>query len=359
MSEPEDTFIVTGCNRGLGMALASHFLASPRAVSYGGLFGVRNPSKAPEIQGLVMKAPKPQHHEVVEIDLSTMASTRAAAKRIIDRIQAGSLPPIRALVLNAAMQNVTSQTFTNDGIEFSFGVNYLANFLFTLLLLPHMDKVNGRIIIVASWTHDVQHPLNGFIKKESHKTIINNIDDLAKPKHPDQEGDEYNSGMRRYGMSKLLIIMFMSASVVSWLMALADHMGRYELQRRLSTSPDMSNVTLVAVDPGAIPGTGLLRDSSLLLRIVVHWMMGPVTPILCWMSPNGYFRTAAKSAVDLFNASFDQNKGGKYPKGLYLNGSDIAQSSPETKDQEKQKRLWKFSIELTGLKQRETAVDIN
>ncbi len=36
----------------------------------------------------------------------------------------------------------------------SFQVNYLAHFLFTLLLLQSMDKTHGRIVVIGSWTHE-------------------------------------------------------------------------------------------------------------------------------------------------------------------------------------------------------------
>ena len=67
----------------------------------------------------------------------------------------------------------------------------------------------GRIVFTSSWTHDPAHLLNGHIKDESHYTILNAPNDLAKPKENDQAGDEYNAGMRRYGMSKTLMVMWM------------------------------------------------------------------------------------------------------------------------------------------------------
>ena len=107
------------------------------------------------------------------------------------------------------MQHVNGQTFTDDGLESHFAINYLANFLLVLLLLPSMDKEKGRIVFTSSWMHDPAHPLNGHIKDESHKTILNDPYDLAKPKEADKTGDEYNAGLRRYGMSKTLMVLWM------------------------------------------------------------------------------------------------------------------------------------------------------
>ena len=67
--------------------------------------------------------------------------------------------------------------------------------------------------------------------------------------------------------------------------------------------------------------------------------------------PNGYFRTRAKSAHDVLAACFDEGGVlGTHPKGVYLNGSDVAGTSPESRDEGKQRRLWEASIEMVGLK---------
>ena len=209
MSPTKGTYIVTGANGGLGKSIASVFLSSPESASYKALWAVRNTASATALQDTLKNHRNSAEHELVQIDLSTLASIRSAAQDINNRVTSGALPPIRTLVLNAALQFVTGQRFTNDGLESSFAVNYLANFLLAVLLIQSMDKANGRIVIVSSWTHDPSHPLNNFILTEEHKTIFNgDLEILAKP-GKDKEGDAYNAGMRRYGASKALTIMIM------------------------------------------------------------------------------------------------------------------------------------------------------
>ena len=133
---------------------------------------------------------------------------------------------------------------------------------------------------------------------------------------------------------------------------------RYEFQRRLAASKELANISVLAIDPGAMPGTSLIRDSSLSLRVMVHGLMGTLTPLLQFFFPNGYFRTPNKSAHDVLNACFDESKIGRHPKGLYLNGSAVIHSSAETRQEEKQKRLWKQTIDLTELRKEETVLDI-
>ena len=340
------------------------FLQSPNAASYKGQFAVRNASTATSLRAILAQSPSIKDHEIITVDLSNLSSVREAAKDINDRVKFGKIPPIRALLLNAALQHVKGQTYTDDGLESSFAVNYLANFLLVLLLLPSIDKEMGRVVFTASWTHDPSHPMNGFVKDESHKTIMNDPLDLAKPKEKDKPGDEYNAGMRRYGMSKTLMIMWMYVTQSS---SPATHEQsqthkktqknkRYELQRRLSASSDFpNNISVLAVDPGAMTDTELFRDSPLFLRLALNKVVAPMTPLLNCIWPNGYFRTRAKSAHDLLVACFDENEVlGKYPKAVYLNGSKVGGTSAETRDEGKQMRLWEASIEICGVGEGET-----
>ena len=206
------TVLLTGANGGLGSAFVTEYLKSPQAAAETGLFAVRNASTATILQKIISSTARPgSRHEIVSLDISTLTSVRAGAKAINDRVASGALPPIRALVLNAAVQHLKGQTFTNDGLESNFAVNYLSNFLLVLLLLQSMDKESGRVVLVASWTHDPHDSRNFHVKEDSHKTIFRSVDSLAKPPIESDKGEwEFlSAGMRRYGMSKTLMVMFM------------------------------------------------------------------------------------------------------------------------------------------------------
>ena len=106
MTNNKGTVLITGANGGLGSAFTSQFLQSPEASIYTGLFAVRNPSTATTLHSILSKSPNATQHEAIALDISTLASVRSAAKIINDRVSSGSLPPIRALVLNAAIRGV-------------------------------------------------------------------------------------------------------------------------------------------------------------------------------------------------------------------------------------------------------------
>ena len=70
------------------------------------------------------------------------------------RISAGTIPPIRALILNAGFQDFGKQSWTDDGLDTTFAANYLGHWLLTLLLLESLDKENGRIVVIGSQSHE-------------------------------------------------------------------------------------------------------------------------------------------------------------------------------------------------------------
>lgn len=145
------TFIITGANGGLGANLVSHFLKSLYAKDYKGIFAVRNPASAETLKKILAGSSSAKDHEIITVDLSTLASVRNAAKDLNQRVASGSIPRIRALVLNAAIQHTQGMKSTEDGLEANFAINYLSNFLFTNLLLQSMDPAMGRVVIVSSW----------------------------------------------------------------------------------------------------------------------------------------------------------------------------------------------------------------
>lgn len=215
MANLKGSVLITGANGGLGSAFVANFTKSEFGKEYRGLFTVRNPATAKDLNYVLDKAPANLKHEVVALDLSSIENIRGVAADINARVANGTLEPIRALVLNAAFQEANPgvlepKTFTKDGFEMNFGVNYLANFLFVLMILQSMDKENGRIVIVSSWTHDPYHSGNDVTaqyKDEEYKVVFTDTETLSKGVTYTDDG--YKAGMRRYGTSKTLMVMFL------------------------------------------------------------------------------------------------------------------------------------------------------
>jgi len=159
--------------------------------------------------------------DVVSLDLDCLASVRRCATTLLT-----SYNSLDILVNNAGLfrMGVAQRTTTADGYESHFGVNYLAPYLLSNLLLPALQRsTNGqpRIVNVSSKVHCISRVV---------------LDDINFEKN-------YTPG-QAYSRSKLAQIMFTS-----------------ELQARLPVS---SSVKVLSLHPGNVL-TDVSRD--------LHWVM--------------------------------------------------------------------------------------
>ncbi|GIZ49980.1 hypothetical protein CKM354_001299500 [Cercospora kikuchii] len=333
------TILLTGASGGLSRGFIQQLFESNHCEELFGLYTTRDPSFCPDLVRLLDSAPAGHHYALEQLDLSSLDNVRKFAASVKARVASGFLPPIRAILINATVWQADGQKFSVDGLEMNFAANYLAHFLLVLLLLGSMDRECGRIVVTSSAAHDPYGPYSKtFVTEEEHKTVFRNTEILARPEL-DTPGDEARAGVRRYGMSKTLLIMFM-----------------FELQRRLDRDPNLSGISILALDPGTMGGTGLVRSGSLVIRLMMNYILPPITQVAGWYSPNGMLRTPYKSGGDLLRAAFDESDIGRHPKALYLDGSAVGQPAEEAKDEDKQRRLWEGSVKLAGLRQEETAL---
>jgi NAD(P)-dependent dehydrogenase (short-subunit alcohol dehydrogenase family) len=106
MSTSKGSILVTGTNGGLGSAIVADILNKPElASSYTGLYTVRKAATATRLQKILSAAPKSHKHNVINMDLSSLASVRTTAAEINRQVAAGDLPPIKVLILNAGYQD--------------------------------------------------------------------------------------------------------------------------------------------------------------------------------------------------------------------------------------------------------------
>src|ERR1700722_1877114 len=197
--------LVTGANGGLGAAIVSKILRS--YPEYHGLYTVRNPSPASNLQKTINSAPSSHQHDILALDLSNLDQICAFAKDINSRVSSSIIPPLRALILNAGFQEATTQTLTEDKRDMTFAVNYLANFLLVLLLLRSMDKEHGRIVFVSSWSHNPTDPRT-FGRSGKEEYLFTDTESFVYPKTDPSEGSI------RYGASKLCLLMMMYAPMI-------------------------------------------------------------------------------------------------------------------------------------------------
>ncbi|KAK0616092.1 hypothetical protein B0T17DRAFT_496732 [Bombardia bombarda] len=348
MATPKGTIIVTGANGGLGSAIVARIASTPEFAAYHGIYTFRDASSPPPALESALQQNGPSKtishsHEKLPLDLTNLAKVREAAATINARVAAGEIPPIRALVLNAAVQEFVTQDKTDDGFDIAFMVNYLSQWLFTLLLLQSLDKETGRVVVIGSLAHDPSAKQNARMFPDEKWTPIlhDSTDPIAKGTWSTTADDpSWNGGFRRYAASKLSAIMMIG-----------------ELQRRLDTDPILNNISILGIDPGSMP-TGLTRNGPWFIRVLVGQIIFPaLAGLRTWLAPNGPLRTTYKSAGDVLAAAFESSPVlGERPKGLYLNGSELGDTSLESKSVEKREMLWKDSVRYAQLGEGETVL---
>jgi len=338
MDSKNGTIIVTGAAGGIGGGFVSEFLKAPHSTAYYCIYIV-HPSAPGNLAATLSKAPKGHAYEILPLDLSLHASIRVAVDSINERISSGSIPRIRGLLLVAGGIFNSPNTedgldFSEEGIEMTFTINYLANFLLTILFLKSMDDC-ARIIFMSSTTHNPAFKSNALaVTKEEHKILLNgDVEIYAKGiQEVVEKGNQFPAAMRRYGTSKLCMNMFM-----------------YELQRRLDLSPKFSKISIMAMDPGAVAGTDLYETFPTWLYIILRYVLVPIQALVVFFSPNGPLRTPARVGKDLIFACWDEKVLGETPKAVYLDGKIVSGSSPESHDEVKQKALWRETVEILRL----------
>ncbi|CAG8956084.1 hypothetical protein HYFRA_00011868 [Hymenoscyphus fraxineus] len=334
------TIVLTGANGGLGSAIAQQIAFTPEYASYHGIYTVRNSTTTS-----VFDSSTAHSHDVVSLDLSDLDSVRRTAEAINIRVSTGQIPPIRALILNAGFMGFSKQFWNKDGLDVTFCVNYLGHWLLTLLLLKSMDKESGRIILISSQAHDPHDERNdqtkAFVDKKYQKILPDRATFEAIAKgiwSSAHEDPSWRSGYRRYGASKLFLLMMM-----------------FELQQRMDQDPSLKNICILGVDPGTM-STGIQRHAPLIVRLVLFRI---IVPLRAWWSPDGPVRTTQTSAMHVLRAAFGRDGAlGAFPKAKYFYGKEVFETCGEANDAQEREWVWQESVRYTQLKEDETVLSI-
>lgn len=137
-----ETILVTGATDGLGRAVAGELAAAEAAVLVHGRSAERGEATIAELR----ERAGHDRFELVLGDFASLASVRAVADTVLARHE-----PLAVLVNNAGIGSTLpgdgARLESEDGHELRFAVNYLAPFLLTSLLAPH---ITGGIVNVSS-----------------------------------------------------------------------------------------------------------------------------------------------------------------------------------------------------------------
>ncbi len=145
------TAIVTGANGGLGLESAKALAGAGAHV----VMAARNQDKAQAAFDEIKAAYPDASVEIIELDLGSQASTKAAAATIAERH-----PTVDILINNAGLMAMPERR-TEDGFEMQFGVNHLGHWTFTAGLLPSLLAADSaRVVTVTSTAHHTGRPVD-------------------------------------------------------------------------------------------------------------------------------------------------------------------------------------------------------
>jgi len=269
--------LVTGANTGIGLETSKELLKS----GYKVVFVCRNKAKGRNTLKMLSQEFEPNQMELIIGDLSTIDSVRTLGNVINQRLQRLDL-----LIHNAGIWQ-TSREITEDGLEKTFMVNYLAEFLLTNLLLSLMKESDDpRIVLVGAKLYS-----NGEFTRKT--PFGNNF-----------------SRIRTYADSKLCQVMFMI---------------------RLSQKLENTNIIVNTVHPGVFK-TGLIQSKGIFGWLMKFFKLFLKSPVDSYIGP-----------VHLAMSDTVTSSGNFYDVTQRVEINDLAT------DPDLIYLLWKVSEELCGI----------
>jgi NAD(P)-dependent dehydrogenase (short-subunit alcohol dehydrogenase family) len=285
--------VVTGANSGLG-------LESTRALAGAGahvVMAARNRTKAIAARDSIVGSHPAASLEIVELDLASFESTKAAAATI------GEAHPTVDILINNAGLMAMPERRTADGYEMQLGVNHLGHWIFTAGLLRSLLQAdNARVVTVTSTAHH-----------------------MGKPVDPDNVNlDDNYSAWGAYGRAKLANFHF-------GIGLQREFDKRYLLAESLIAHPGLSNTNLQAhtVEEG---GGGRAAEAA-------HWLV------------NKTGMSQAKGALSQLRAATDPDaKGGEFYGPRFVNnGPPVRRPILRRGSDAAIDTLWEVSERETGV----------
>jgi hypothetical protein len=184
--------------------------------------------------------------------------------------------------------------------------------------------------------NDKRNAITKAFEEEKYKTFVHDeasFEAIAKGTWSSaEEGPSFRGGYRRYGASKLFLVMMM-----------------HELQQRLDREASLNNICVLGVDPGSMISS-LQRLSPWVIRVLIYKV---IYPILVYFYPNGPIRPIRRSAFDVLEAAFGSSSA-ELPKDLYFDGTQPLETSAESRDGQKRNLVWTETAKYAQLKEGDT-----
>ena len=136
--------VITGADGGMGMEIT----CAVATAGYKVIMACRDPEIAEEKRQLIMRETRNIALEIVPVNLASLSSTASFANELLQRGE------VITLLMNNAGTMETRRCITEDGLERTVSVNYVAPYLLTRKLLPLMGE-GSRIVNMVSCTYAI------------------------------------------------------------------------------------------------------------------------------------------------------------------------------------------------------------
>ena len=136
--------VITGADGDMGMEITR----AVAAAGYKVIMACRDPEIAEEKRQLIMRETGNIALEIVPVNLASLSSTASFANELLQRGE------VITLLMNNAGTMETRRCITEDGLERTVSVNYVAPYLLTRKLLPLMGE-GSRIVNMVSCTYAI------------------------------------------------------------------------------------------------------------------------------------------------------------------------------------------------------------
>jgi protochlorophyllide reductase len=312
------TVIVTGASSSIGLYAAKSLV--DRGDTHV-VMAVRNVAKgATEAARLGFPVGS---YTVLPLDLASLKSVRTFAQLY----KAKAFRSLDGLVCNAAIWYPKDKKtrVTEDGYDETVQVNHLGHFLLSNLLLPNLKAAKGRLVFLATQTHNPD-TLPGKIPPQADLGNLEGIESGFKGLPGTIDGRKFEP-TKAYKDSKVCNVLTMT-----------------EMSKRFASD----GVIVSAIFPGCIAESNLFREKRGWFRALFPLFQKYITKQYVSVEEAG--RRVACVAAD---AEFGDS--GKYWqwRGSYLQGAEKTSPVailPTEREIEKAARLWAISEELVGLK---------
>ena len=288
-----------------------------------------------------------------KLDLGSLKEAQSFCEVLHAEIKDGKLPRLAAIVCNAMIWKLSGgPAYSDDGFESTLAINHLAHFTIALRLLGAMDAQHGRIVFLGSQGH---WPDKAGLSKGFPTRLPEDLEVLVHPP-PDPKGEEMGRGFQRYGLSKLASLMVAYELNQRLKKVCCKPNSSFSYRGVLTTvqNKDTQSIRAVTIDPGDLLNSKTFFRAHVPMSVQIMIFIGSwLLPLLRLLQPRlSSVEQAAKPVIDIAVADEFAGQEG------YFEGREKATSSPDSLDEDMQRKLWEKSVAWCGLKPEDTVIDL-